>query len=128
MCFENNYCDDEILDIRKARERNLKINIAKVMIIKSIKKDKKFSKEDLKEFFNMKESDIVYIVADLFNNNDGLYYVKNNFSDFLDKVFASNSASNEILAPAETQFLKIYGRFRKELEKDYRDSKIFNYY
>lgn len=112
---------------RTARKRNLKINIAKEILDKNIDMVHSFSKVELKKMFNMKESDFVYIVKELFDKKKDSYQIKDEFAIFLDKVLKSNKLVQEVLGPAEALFLKTFGRFRKKIENDWWSIDFYSY-
>lgn len=118
---------------KETRKRNLKINIAKQLIISNLTDRKTFTRQELKDIFAFKESDIIYIAPDLFDFREDKYIMIPEFSEFTDKVVISNKNVKNYLASAEVEFIKIYGRFLVEMKKDiymngYRDKykKMFN--
>lgn len=120
MEYEYDDCEafEEESEWRKVRERNLKINIAKQLIINEFTERKTFTKQELKDIFFFKESDVLYIAPGLFDVSEDEYVMTSEFADFVDKVVRSNKAVKEYLTAAEAEFIKIYGSFREEAERD----------
>lgn len=118
---------------KKVRKRNLKINIAKQLIIREITERQSFTRQEIKDIFAFKESDILYIAPELFDIREDEYVMTSDFSEFTEKVVRSNKAVKEYLTDAEAEFIKIYGSFHVEAERDIymayagdRYKKIFN--
>lgn len=103
---------------KEVRERNLKINVAKQLIIKSLSERRSFTRQELKDIFSFKESDVLYIAPDLFDIMGEDYVMTSEFAEYLDKVFRSNNAVKDCLPVAEAEFIRIYGSFCQEAEKD----------
>lgn len=120
MEYEYDDCEafEEELEWRKVRERNLKINIAKQLIINEFTERKTFTRQELKDIFFFKESDVLSIAPGLFDVSEDEYVMTSEFADFVDKVVRSNKAVKEYLTAAEAEFIKIYGSFREEVERD----------
>ena len=117
---------EEIEDAKKwnkVRERNIKINIAKQLIANEIVDKREFSRQNLKELFSFKESDILYIAPNLFSIREDDYIMTSEFSEFVYKVVQSNKVVQDSLLEAEAEFIKLYGSFRDEIEKN-----MFNTY
>lgn len=92
--------DEEIEDERKwnkVRERNIKINIAKQLIANGRVEEKSFTKQDLKDLFAFKESDILYIAPNIFDISGEQYVMNLTFSEFIDKIIQSNKAVKDAL-------------------------------
>lgn len=135
--MEYEYDDGESLEYekewQKVRERNLKINIAKQLIINGFAEKKTFTRQELKDIFSFKESDVLQVAPELFEIGEEKYTMTPEFTLFVDKVVRSNKSVKEYLTDAEAEFIKIYGSFRAEAERDiYRAyaggkyQKIFN--
>lgn len=113
--------DEEIEDERKwnkVRERNIKINIAKQLIANGRVEEKSFTKQDLKDLFAFKESDILYIAPNIFDISGEQYVMNLTFSEFIDKIIQSNKAVKDALLAAEAEFIKLYSPFREEAERN----------
>lgn len=135
--MEYEYDDYESLEDemawKKVRERNLKINFAKQLIIRGLSERKSFTRQEIKDIFSFKESDILYIAPDLFDIREEDYVMTSEFAEFIDKVVRSNTAVKEYLPAAEAEYIRIYGSFCEEAEKDMyrayagdRYQKLFN--
>lgn len=112
---------EEIEDTKewnKVRERNIKINIAKQLIANGIVGTREFTQMELKELFSFKESDVLYVAPNLFDIKEDYYIMTSAFSEFIDKVVQSNVAVKDSLSEAEAEFIRLYGSFRDEAEKD----------
>lgn len=112
---------EEIEDKRKwnkVRERNIKINIAKQLINKGIVDERSFTQQDLKILFSFKENDVLYNAPNLFDISGDRYIMTSIFSEFIDKVVQSNKIVKDTLLAAEAEFIRLYGSFREEAEKD----------
>ena len=120
--MRNDYDDYEDVEYEKkwmkVRERNLKINIAKQLIIREITERKTFKRQEIKDIFAFKESDILYIAPELFDIREDEYVMNSDFSKFIEKVVKSNKVVKEHLTAAEAEFIKIYGSFHAEVERD----------
>jgi len=120
--MEYEYDDYDVLEDEKAwkkvRERNLKINIAKQLIIRRLSERRSFTRQELKDIFSFKESDVLYIAPDLFDIVEKDYVMTSEVAEYLDKVFRSNNAVKDYLPAAEAEFIRIYGSFCEEAEKD----------
>ncbi len=103
---------------KKVRERNLKINIAKQLIIRGLSERRSFTRQEIKDIFSFKESDVLYIAPDLFDIVEEDYVMTSEFAEYLDKVFRSNNAVKDHLSAAEAEYIRIYGSFCEEAEKD----------
>ena len=112
----------------KVRLRNLKINIAKVLISKNDVNKVSFSKKDLSEIFSFKEYDFKYLTKFLFCVFNGKYTLKNEIKMFLDKVFSSNELVRNYLPSAEVEFIKIYGEYRDGIERNKHDHYLYEEY
>lgn len=113
--------DEEIEDERKwnkVRERNIKINIAKQLIANGRVEEKSFTKQDLKDLFAFKESDILYIAPNIFDISGEQYIMSSTFIEFIDKIIQSNKAVKDALLAAEAEFIKLYSPFREEAERN----------
>ena len=117
MGYEYDDLEDE-KEWKKVRERNLKINVAKQLIIREITERKNFTRQELKDIFAFKESDILYIAPELFEVKEEEYVMSSELSGFIDKVIMSNKAVKVQLVEAEAEFIKIYGSFHAEAERD----------
>ena len=129
--------DDEVLEDekvwKKVRERNLKINIAKQLLINGFTERKTFTRQELKDIFAFKESDVLYIAPDLFKIRKEEYVMTSEISGFVDKVVKSHMAVKEYLTTAEAKYIKVCSSFCEEEEKNIfwaysedRYEKIFN--
>ena len=106
MGYEYDDLEDE-KEWKKVRERNLKINVAKQLIIREITERKNFTRQELKDIFAFKESDILYIAPELFEVKEEEYVMSSELSGFIDKVIMSNKAVKVQLVEAEAEFIKI---------------------
>lgn len=111
----------EVIEERKwnkVRERNIKINIAKQLIkIEKVEK-RSFTRQDLKELFSFKESDILYVAPSIFDIRGEQYIMTSVFVEFIDKVVRSNKAAKAALSAAEAEYIRVYGSFRENAEKN----------
>jgi len=116
------YDENEVIEDEKrwdkVRERNLTVNIAKKLIANEIVEKKTFSQQELKDLFAFKESDFIHVASYIFDLKDDQYVMTSDFSGFVDKIVQSNKAVKESLSAAEAEFIKVYGAFREEAEKD----------
>lgn len=121
MNYEYDEEEYEIIEQRKwnkVRERNIKINIAKQLIKEEIVGKRSFTKQDLKKLFSFKESDILYVASNLFDIHGEQYTMTSAFAEFIDKVVRSNKVAKGSLLAAEAEYIRVYGAFREEAEKD----------
>lgn len=116
--YDDYECLEDEKEWKKVRERNLKINIAKQLIIRGFTERRTFTRQEIKDIFAFKESDVLYIAPDLFDIREDEYVMTSEFSEFTDKVVRSNKAVKEYLTAAEAEFIKIYGSFHAEAERD----------
>lgn len=113
--------DEETEDAKewnKVRERNIKINIAKQLIANEIVDTREFTRQNLKEMFLFKESDILYVAPNLFRIKQDNYIMTSEFSGFIDKVVQSNKAVQDSLLLAEAEFIKLYAFFSNATKKN----------
>lgn len=111
----------EVIEERKwnkVRERNIKINIAKQLIKFEKVEKRSFTRQDLKELFSFKESDILYVAPSIFDIQGEQYIMTSIFAEFIDKVIRSNKAAKDALSAAEAEYIRVYGSFRENAEKN----------
>lgn len=111
----------EVIEERKwnkVRERNIKINIAKQLIKFEKVEKRSFTRQDLKELFSFKESDILYVAPSIFDIHGEQYIMTSIFAEFIDKVIRSNKAAKDALSAAEAEYIRVYGSFRENAEKN----------
>lgn len=116
--YDENEEVEDAKEWNKVRERNIKINIAKQLIANGIVDTREFNQKKLKELFSFKESDVLYVAPNLFDIKEDCYIMTPAFSEFVDKVVQSNKVVKDSLPAAEADFIKLYGSFRDEVEKD----------
>lgn len=125
---EEEYLLEEKKAWEKVRERNLKINIAKQIILKNICIDKIFTRQEIKDTFAFKESDVLFAVPNLFDKNDDVYVMNSECAEFVEKVIQSNKAVKDCLLEAEADFIRLYGAFHAEAKKNAYGVYAGNYY
>lgn len=118
MEYEFDELDEDEIAWREVRLRNLEINIAKQLINRALTDKSSFTNSELKDIFAFKESDILYLASSLFWEENEKYTVKEDFADFLDRVFKSHTAVLPYLETAEAEFIHIYGAFYDMSERD----------
>ena len=118
MEYEYEYEDVEKRLWEKVRERNLKINIAKQLALEDIPTDRTFERQELKDLFSFKESDVLFITPNLFNISGDAYVMNSGCAEFVGKVIQSNKSVKDYLSEAEADFIRLYGTFHDEVERD----------
>lgn len=117
------YAEDEYDEMdrkrwNEIRIRNLKINIAKILLSRDDVNKKTFSKLDLKNNFAFKECDFKYLIGELFSFAEDQYTLNDDVREFLHKVILSYRTVQQYLCEAESEFLRIYGEYNATLERD----------
>lgn len=114
--FENNSTDEQ--DWYDARKRNLLINIAKVQIKNKETKKKYYTADELKDLFAFKLYDLHYVAKNIFTLDQDQYSLNNKSSVFFKKVMLSNDIVKDKLTEAESFFIRVFGHFLDEMNKE----------
>lgn len=102
----------------KVRTRNLKINIVKILIAKEKTNKYIFSKSEIKNWFAFKEYDFKYLTSEFFIQDKNRFTLNTSMKNFLKKVFLSRIVLKDSLCAAESDFIRIYGRYYEDIQRN----------